>query len=68
MRISSCLSCESTIDHCHGTLIVHVNRIAECTDEECIDLNHARHTFVVDCGALAGSCRCISADVASRPS
>jgi len=58
MRVPTCLSCESAIDHCHGTLIVHLGRIVECTDEDCGDLDHARHTFVVDCADVAGGCAC----------
>jgi hypothetical protein len=58
MRAPTCLSCESAIDHCHGTLIIHAGRIGECTDEDCTDLDHARHTFVVDCADVAGGCAC----------
>ncbi|MEV0298810.1 hypothetical protein [Nocardia sp. NPDC050710] len=58
MRKPSCLSCESVIDHCHGTLIIHPARIAECTDLDCLDLTHARHAFVIDCADIAGGCPC----------
>ena len=58
MRAPTCLSCESAIDHCHGTLIIHAGRIGECTDAECVDLEHARHTLVVDCADAAGGCTC----------
>ncbi|MFX0580214.1 hypothetical protein [Nocardia nepalensis] len=60
MRAPTCLSCESAIDHCHGTLIVHLGRPTECTDADCIDFDHARHDFVVDCADLAGGCACTS--------
>ena len=56
MHAQSCSSCQSAIDHCHGTLIVHANRGDECTEEDCVDKNHSRHTFVVDCGDVAGGC------------
>ncbi|MEV6431036.1 hypothetical protein [Nocardia sp. NPDC051463] len=58
MRTPTCRSCESAVDHCHGTLVVHLARIAECTDEDCFDLDHARHAFVVDCADIAGGCAC----------
>ncbi|MEV4241076.1 MULTISPECIES: hypothetical protein [unclassified Nocardia] len=58
MRVPTCPSCESAIDHCHGTLIVHLARTAECTEADCIDLDHTRHAFVVDCGDIAGGCAC----------
>ncbi|WP_433626902.1 hypothetical protein [Nocardia sp. CA-120079] len=63
MRTPTCPSCESATDHCHGTLIVHLGRTAECTDADCIDLDHARHAFVVDCGDIAGGCACAARDV-----
>lgn len=58
MRVLNCPSCESTVDHCHGTLIVHLGRAAECTEADCIDFDHARHAFVVDCIDIAGGCAC----------
>jgi hypothetical protein len=61
---TTCPSCESAIDHCHGTLIVHLRRVDECTDANCIDIEHARHTFVVDCTDVAGGCACTVVDAA----
>ncbi|MEU8894961.1 hypothetical protein [Nocardia sp. NPDC048505] len=58
MRLSPCHSCESAIDHCHGTLIVHPGHRPECTDDSCLDSDRNRHTFVVDCGDIAGGCAC----------
>ncbi|MFE3441986.1 hypothetical protein ACFXNW_03045 [Nocardia sp. NPDC059180] len=58
MRTTICPSCEAALDHCHGTLVIHAGRIAECTEADCIDFDHARHAFVVDCTDLAGGCRC----------
>ncbi|MGK8510833.1 hypothetical protein ACRS5S_23270 [Nocardia asiatica] len=66
MRTPVCSSCESAFDHCHGTLIVHASRMAECTDEHCLDLAHARHAFVLDCRDLAGGCRCTDDDTVRR--
>lgn len=58
MRATNCPSCAAALDHCHGTLVLHAGRIAECTDAGCFDFDHARHTFIVECGDLAGGCRC----------
>ncbi|MGV9615654.1 hypothetical protein [Nocardia xishanensis] len=57
MRVT-CTSCESAVDHCHGTLIVHAGRMPECTDPGCTAFCHARHTFIVDCFDIAGGCAC----------
>ncbi|MEV0250030.1 hypothetical protein AB0H76_25770 [Nocardia sp. NPDC050712] len=58
MRLSPCHSCASAIDHCHGTLVLHLAQRPECTDENCADPEHARHTFIVDCTDIAGGCAC----------
>ncbi|BAD55142.1 hypothetical protein [Nocardia farcinica] len=63
MRTPGCRSCDTAVDHCHGTLIVHVSRVEECTEPDCVDLDHARHTFVVDCGDIAGGCACAATEV-----
>ncbi len=58
MRERVCSSCDSALDHCHGTLIVHADRKVECTDPDCPDADRSRHTFVVDCHDVAGGCGC----------
>ncbi|MET7773083.1 hypothetical protein [Nocardia sp. NPDC005366] len=30
----------------------------ECTDLDCIDFDHTRHTFLIDCTDIAGGCPC----------
>ncbi|MBH0779111.1 hypothetical protein [Nocardia bovistercoris] len=62
MPTPECRSCRAAIDHCHGTLIVHPHNATECTDPDCTDPTHARHTFVVDCTDLAGGCPCAHPD------
>ena len=62
----TCRSCASAVDHCHGTLFVHAVSGAECTEIDCIDPDHARHTFVVDCADLAGGCVCQAVERASH--
>nr|WP_084655226.1 hypothetical protein [Nocardia altamirensis] len=66
MRALDCASCESAVDHCHGTLVVHAGRLTECTDGDCVDVDYVRHTFVVECGDVAGGCGCAEPDVARR--
>ncbi|GAA5045313.1 hypothetical protein [Nocardia callitridis] len=66
MRTDRCLFCDRAIDHCHGTLIVHAGNTTECTERDCVDLDHARHTFVIDCGDLAGGCACAEPNIAMR--
>ncbi|MGK8521582.1 hypothetical protein ACRS6B_08505 [Nocardia asteroides] len=43
-----------------------MSRIAECTDDECLDFSHVRHAFVLDCRDLAGGCRCAEDDAGRR--
>ncbi|WP_096498351.1 hypothetical protein [Mycobacteroides stephanolepidis] len=52
----ACRDCIQDIDHCHGTLIVHSARHAECTDRECDGLYLLRHSLVIDC--IAAQCDC----------
>jgi hypothetical protein len=52
----SCTQCADELDHCHGTLIAHLDGAAECTDA-CADPDPARHPATSPCGVL-GECRC----------
>lgn len=61
MPTLTCSFCESAVDHCHGALILHLGRIAECTEDNCTDLDHARHNFVLNCTDVAGGCQCAAA-------
>jgi hypothetical protein len=50
------------LDHCAGTLVVHVESgLAECTATDCADLDQLRHALIVDCTALSGGCACTTA-------
>jgi hypothetical protein len=54
-----CAVCGSGVGHCHGTLVVHVDGgFAECTDEQCTDLDQPRHASIIDCAAISGGCGC----------
>ncbi len=54
-----CRDCTASVDHCHGTLVIHTEGSAECTEPDCIDLEYIRHTLVLDCSEVTGGCRCI---------
>ncbi|WP_328602084.1 hypothetical protein [Nocardia terrae] len=61
MHPTGCSLCESALDHCHGTLIVHAAGSVECTESDCFDTGRARHLFVADCADVAGGCSCVGA-------
>ncbi|WP_369801744.1 hypothetical protein [Nocardia sp. BMG51109] len=67
MHMRVCSSCDSALDHCHGTLIVHTDRSVECTDPDCHDADQSRHTFVVDCFDVAGGCGCTLTETCTGP-
>lgn len=53
-----CAACAQDLDHCHGSLVVHLDGVEECTEPDCVDLDQVRHTLVVDCREVQGGCRC----------
>ncbi|WP_460721901.1 hypothetical protein [Nocardia heshunensis] len=63
MQPNGCALCESALDHCHGTLIVHAAGSVECTEPECFDTGRTRHLFVADCSDVAGGCDCATPDL-----
>ena len=62
------MAMDSGLDHCQGTLVVHVEGgfAAECTEPECFDLDQLRHAMIVDCTALSGGCACTESRVLAR--
>ncbi|MUM23477.1 hypothetical protein FZI91_17475 [Mycobacterium sp. CBMA271] len=52
----ACRDCARDVDHCHGTLIVHSARYAECTAADCDGPYLLRHSLVVDC--IVTQCNC----------
>ena len=50
------MACACDLDHCHGTLVVHVDAGVECTDPWCEDNDQARHGLVVDCVSTVFGC------------
>ncbi|GDY30663.1 hypothetical protein [Gandjariella thermophila] len=61
----ACSTCTTGLNHCHGTLIVHGDGLAECTDGQCADLDRARHALTIGCDEVAGGCGC--AEPAASP-
>ncbi|MGN7134171.1 hypothetical protein ACTHQY_12960 [Rhodococcoides corynebacterioides] len=53
-----CPDCTGSLDHCHGTLVVHTDYTVECTEAGCVLTHRERHALVVDCTAVAGGCSC----------
>ncbi|MCV7258905.1 hypothetical protein [Mycobacterium shimoidei] len=53
---AGCRDCRAGLEHCHGTLIRHWARRAECTEDGCTSPELMAHAFVVDCD-VAG-CQC----------
>lgn len=50
-----CRDCRAGLEHCHGTLIHHVQQAAECTEDGCPG-EVLPHSFALDCEAVG--CRC----------
>jgi hypothetical protein len=53
-----CPSCISDLDHCHGTLVVHLDEVVECTEPRCVDPDRLRHQLIIDCQQIDGGCDC----------
>jgi hypothetical protein len=45
---TSCADCLDDLDHCHGTLVVDPDGMAECTDDNCRDIRPERHLLCTD--------------------
>lgn len=56
--VGECRWCAAELDHCHGTLVVHENGLAECELTGCTALDPARHVVVLDCVEVDGTCIC----------
>lgn len=58
--VTDCVRCSHDLDHCHGTLVVHVDGGVDCTEPDCFDTDVVRHVLVVDCGSvLVHGCACL---------
>ena len=53
---AACWRCEAGWEHCHGTVIRHSLRHAECTDHGCPGAELVPHGLVIDCDAVGCAC------------
>ncbi|EKF21913.1 hypothetical protein C731_4128 [Mycolicibacterium hassiacum DSM 44199] len=56
-----CRECLAEVEHCHGTVILHLAQRAECTEPDCTT-PEVLHAFRIDCVAVG----CVCADSAGR--
>ena len=54
---TDCRDCTSETDHCHETLIVHVDQTIECSGGTCVATTVA-HLHLIPCSELSPACRC----------
>ena len=52
-----CRDCSDDTDHCHDTLIVHLDQTIECSGRDCVATTLA-HMHVTPCNELSPACRC----------
>lgn len=57
ITIAGCDDCLRGLDHCHTTLVLHVDEWGECPDPAC-DARLDRHTLLVLCTDLDPHCTC----------
>jgi hypothetical protein len=60
-----CVLCSRGTGHCHGSLVVHSDGTAECTDITCVELEAGLHELVLDCRQLTGGCLCVEVRVSA---
>ena len=53
----ACADCQDAVDHCHGTLILHVDGEAECTEDGC-QVDFAAHSWMGSCWDVLAGCGC----------
>ncbi len=61
-----CLLCSRGIEHCHGTLVQHVDATLECTDSGCEVLTVDQHELVLECWQVTGGCGCAQAETVTK--
>ncbi len=54
--VSQCRYCRDGWEHCHGTVIIHEQRRAECTEDDCDGPELIAHVLRVDCDAVGCTC------------
>ena len=56
MDDTACPKCQAGWEHCHGTVIRHAVRHAECTHHDCPGPELVPHTAVLDCDVIGCEC------------
>ncbi|MBV8965190.1 MAG: hypothetical protein JO191_03330 [Mycobacteriaceae bacterium] len=56
-----CRYCRDGLEHCHGTVIMHAHRRAECTEDDCDGPSYIDHVWRVDCDAVGCTCGQVTA-------
>ena len=51
-----CPDCREDLEHCHGTAIVHVDGLADCSDDPGCRLPAPLHLFVITCAEVGCDC------------
>lgn len=51
-----CRQCREDVAHCHGAVIHHVLRHAECTEDGCTSPESVLHVFALDCESIGCVC------------
>lgn len=54
-----CSECATELDHCHGTLVIHLDGNVECTEHWCADDRGTRHVLArLTCIEVDRECTC----------
>jgi hypothetical protein len=53
-----CPDCRGDLEHCHGTAIMHIDGLADCSDNPGCPLPAALHLFVISCAEA--DCDCLA--------
>ncbi len=54
--IKACAGCEQDLEHCHGTAILHVDSIADCSEDPDCRLTAELHLFMISCAEVDCCC------------
>ena len=54
---TACRDCADDTDHCHDTLVVHVDHTIECMGGDCVAVT-VSHIHLIPCSELSPKCRC----------
>jgi hypothetical protein len=47
--VDGCTDCDEDLEHCHGTVVVHLDGSTECLEEPECSLRAEAHHFVLVC-------------------